>query len=229
MKIGGLQKFSLIDFPGRISAVIFTQGCNFRCPFCHNPELVLPELFREPIPEQEVMDFLKRRKEYLEGVTVTGGEPTLQKDLPDFLEKVRALGYAIKLDTNGSNPAMLGQILARNLVNYVAMDIKAPLAKYDRVAGVSGHTEAVQCSIDLILASRIPHQFRTTVVKALCSEQDIEDAVPLVKNSRHYILQKFIPSEKILSRDLVTHPQYSDEDMAVLKERWERHSHSVYA
>ncbi|MCX5829703.1 MAG: anaerobic ribonucleoside-triphosphate reductase activating protein, partial [Deltaproteobacteria bacterium] len=122
MKIGGLQKVSLIDYPGKVGAVVFTQGCNFRCPYCHNPELVNPTLFREPIPEEDILAFLKTRRGKLDAVTVTGGEPTLQEGLSSFLQQIKDLGFLVKIDTNGSLPAMIGILLEKGLVDYFAMD-----------------------------------------------------------------------------------------------------------
>jgi len=136
MIIGGLQRFSLIDYPGKISAILFTRGCNFRCPYCHNPELVDPQRYAEPWQEEEYWAFLQSRTQKLDAVVVTGGEPTLQEDLEPFLEKIRKMGFLIKLDTNGSNPDVLKDLLSANLVDYIAMDIKAPLEKYSEVAKV---------------------------------------------------------------------------------------------
>ncbi|MGC9053845.1 MAG: anaerobic ribonucleoside-triphosphate reductase activating protein, partial [Candidatus Hydrogenedens sp.] len=126
MKIGGFQPFSLSDFPNCVSAIVFTQGCNFRCPFCHNPSLVLPELFLPPIPEEALIAFLNERKGKLDGVVITGGEPTIQSDLMKFVSEIKGLGYKVKLDTNGSNPEILKELIENNLLDYVAMDVKAP-------------------------------------------------------------------------------------------------------
>jgi pyruvate formate lyase activating enzyme len=170
MQIGGLHKLSLIDYPGHLCAVVFTQGCNFRCPVCHNPELVLPELFGESISEQEVLSFLESRKGQLQAVTVTGGEPTLQKKLPYFLATIKKMGYKTKLDTNGSYPEALKSLFNDELVDYVAMDIKAPLASYYELSGCTVDLEAIQQSIELILSSPVRHQFRTTIDPARLSQ-----------------------------------------------------------
>lgn len=135
MQIGGLQKFSLLDYPGKISAVVFTQGCNFRCPYCHNPELVDPARYQECLPEEEIFSFLETRRGKLEAVTVTGGEPTLQKSLAPFLRRIKDMGFLVKLDTNGSRPDVLEELLRQKLIDYIAMDIKAPLEKYEAVTG----------------------------------------------------------------------------------------------
>jgi pyruvate formate lyase activating enzyme len=141
MKIGGLQKFSLLDYPGKISAVVFTQGCNFRCPYCHNPELVDPERFQECIPEDEIFAFLETRRGKLEAVTVTGGEPTIQNGLSSFVRRIKDMGFMVKLDTNGSRPEVLEELIRHKLIDYIAMDIKAPLEKYEAVTGWKGESK----------------------------------------------------------------------------------------
>ena len=157
MLIGGLQKTSLLDFPDKISAIVFTAGCNFRCGYCHNPELI-----NSIAPVTEVFEFLKNRVGKLEGVVITGGEPCLQKDLPEFIKQVKSLGFAVKLDTNGSYPEMLAKVLPD--LDYVAMDIKAPLEKYSAVANWNGDVENIRKSIDMIMNSGVDYEFRTTVV-----------------------------------------------------------------
>lgn len=160
MKIGGFVKSSLVDYPGKVAAVIFTQGCNFRCPYCHNPQLVFPELFASAIHFEYVWEFLKERRGLLEGVVFSGGEPTLQDDLPEIIHKVRSLGYAIKLDTNGSNSDVLAEVLP--YLDYVAMDIKAPLDQYSSVCGVAVDDYEIRRSMLLIRAVGISYEFRTT-------------------------------------------------------------------
>lgn len=173
MLIGGLQKFSLIDFPGKPCAIVFTQGCNFRCPYCHNPELVYREQFNAPLSENVVLDFLQKRAGLLEAVTVSGGEATLQPDLPNFLRKVKSMGYQTKLETNGTNPAMLRELLDENLLDAVAMDLKAPLFKYASVSGAEHLTKAVAASMEIVKAAPVIKEFRTTFDKTLLSEEDI--------------------------------------------------------
>ncbi|HBR15703.1 MAG TPA: anaerobic ribonucleoside-triphosphate reductase activating protein [Candidatus Omnitrophica bacterium] len=203
MKIGGLLKFSLIDYPNKVAAVIFTQGCNFRCPFCHNPELVLPEKFQAPMAEEQVLDFLLKRRGQLEGVVVTGGEPTLQKDLLPFLKKIKDMGYQIKLDTNGSHPGVLREALQKKLVDFIAMDIKAPLEKYPQLTGVKDYLHAIEESIVLIESSAYPYQFRTTVVKSLLSEEYLQKILRLIKETSSYHLQPFVTTNPILDPSLV--------------------------
>ena len=153
MQIGGLQKTTLIDYPEKIAAIVFTRGCNFRCPYCHNPELVNGT--SENLDEQAVLDFLETRRGKLDGVVVTGGEPTLQKDLPDFLQKLKSMDFSVKLDTNGSQFEMLEQVIKDRLVDYIAMDIKAPIEKYENVVNVNFNIENILKSINLIMKSGI--------------------------------------------------------------------------
>lgn len=202
MKIGGFQKFSLIDYPGKIAAVIFTQGCNFRCPYCHNPELVLPELFEKEIPLNEIMEFLKFRKEKLDGVVVTGGEPTLQADLSEVLRDIKNLGYSIKLDTNGTNPEVIKELIDKKLIDYIAMDIKAPFEKYDELSGIESDINKIKQSIRVIMISGIDYEFRTTVVKYLLTEKDVELLKSEFSNAKRYVLKDFNPAAKILSEVL---------------------------
>lgn len=195
MKIGGLIKFTLIDYPAVVSAVVFTQGCNFHCRYCHNPELVYPSLFSEGMPQEEVMAFLRRRQGTLQGLVVTGGEPTLQPDLLPFLQEVKQLGYLIKLDTNGYKPEVLQQALDEKLLNYIAMDLKAPLAKYEQITGVHTDENVLQTSIDLIKNCGLPHEFRTTYDKTVLTEADLENLRRLVQGHT-YRVQECLPVPK---------------------------------
>ena len=195
MKIGGLIKFTLIDFPGRPAAVVFTQGCNFRCRYCHNPELVYPHLFTEPVAEEEIFSFLQRRQGSLEGVVVSGGEPTLHDDLPAFMARIKALGYAVKLDTNGSRPDMIQDLIDKKLVDYIAMDLKAPLDKYREITEVDTNTDILRKSMDLIRQSGLAYEFRTTYDKEVLTEADIENLKQLTDNI-HYRVQECLPVAK---------------------------------
>lgn len=209
MVIGGCQKFSLIDYPGKISAVIFTQGCSFRCPFCHNPELVVPEKFDTSVLTEEIFNFLNTRKNRLEGVVISGGEPTAQKDLPEFLQKIKRFGFLIKLDTNGSRPEVLEQIISQRLADYIAMDIKAPFYKYAAHTNSDIRTEKIKESIRLIMNCGIDYEFRTTVLRERLSAKDILDIGREISGAKRYILQKFIP-RKILSEDFMAAETYND-------------------
>ena len=162
MNIGGFQPFTLSDFPGHVAAIVFTQGCNWRCPYCHNRSLLKtrrPE--QELIPETHVFDILHRRRNELDGLVITGGEPTIQEDLPRFIHKVHRMGLAIKLDTNGSRPGVIGRLLEEGLLDYIAMDIKAPLDRYESVVGHPVDIGSIQTSIELVKNSGVPHEFRT--------------------------------------------------------------------
>ncbi len=198
MRIGGLQKFSLIDYPGLVSAVLFTQGCNFRCPYCHNPELVLPEQFETPLDLNQILMFVDARKGKLDGITISGGEPTLQEDLLWWLHKIKQRSFRIKLDTNGSNPHVVKQALERNLLDCIAMDIKAPLDSYADVARTEVDTNAIEQSIDLILSSGIAYQFRTTWAPALLTNSMKEDIMRWMRRlNAHHIFQECVPSKML--------------------------------
>ncbi|HET6488517.1 MAG TPA: anaerobic ribonucleoside-triphosphate reductase activating protein [Syntrophales bacterium] len=212
MKIGGFQKVSLIDYPGRISAVVFTQGCNFRCPFCHNPELVDPERFADLIPEKEILSFLEKRRGRLDAVVITGGEPTMQPELIPFILHLKAMGYLIKLDTNGTRPDLLAEMLDEKLLDYVAMDIKAPLERYEAVTMTKTDHDRIRRSITLIMGSGTDYEFRTTAVKSLLAPEDLEEIGRLIPGAKRFVLQKFVPT-KTLDRDLLGQPSYSDGEL----------------
>jgi pyruvate formate lyase activating enzyme len=194
LKIGGFQAFSLSDYPGNAAAIVFTQGCNFRCPFCHNGSLIPSDVPGGAcIPEQKIVRHLERRRSLLDGVVVTGGEPTIQADLLRFLRLIRGMGYALKLDTNGSRPDVLRRLLDENLVDYIAMDVKAPPDRYDSLTGVSVSMRGVRESIRLIGRSGIRHEFRTTIVRPLLSDRDIMLIREMLPSRSPHILQDFYP------------------------------------
>lgn len=188
MYIAGYIKNSFVDYPGKIACSIFTVGCNMRCWYCHNSHLF--EKAKIKITEEEIFDFLKQRVGQLDGVVVSGGEPTLQPDLLNFLAKVKALGYAVKLDTNGTNFEVLLQAIKQNLVDYVAMDIKAPLQKYSQITGVKNDMESINESIDLLLENRVDYEFRTTFSPDLTLE-DVEEICKRIKGAKTYSIQKY--------------------------------------
>ena len=199
MKICGLQKTTLLDFPGHVAATIFTGGCNFRCPFCHNRDLVTGPL-PAAMDSGELLAFLAKRKGLLDGVCVTGGEPTLQPDLEDFIQKVRALEYQIKLDTNGYRPEVLKRLCEKGLVDYVAMDIKACEERYPAVAGVSSlQMENIRESIEFLKSGAVPYEFRTTVVRELHSAEDFQKIGPWIAGAPLYFLQNFSDSGSVLN------------------------------
>jgi pyruvate formate lyase activating enzyme len=216
MKIGGLQKFSLIDYPGRISAIVFTQGCNFRCPYCHNPELVDPAQYGPILSEEEVISFLEKRRGKLDAVTLTGGEPTLQPDLDRFLEVIKGMGYLTKIDTNGSNPDVLESLIHGRLVDYLAMDVKGPLQKYGQIAGTKVQTQKIRKSIALITASGIEHEFRTTVVRSQIVNEDLIAIAGLLKKGQLHVLQTFVPV-KTLCPEFLAETSYSPEEFSAVQ------------
>ena len=218
MIIGGFQKFSLIDYPDKVCAIVFSQGCNFRCPYCHNPELVpikIPDT--QIIREEDIFSFLNKRKGKLDAVTITGGEPLLQTDLVDFLLELKGLGYLIKLDTNGSFPSRLGKIIGAKLVDYIAMDIKTSLDRYEIVANVKVDKAGIHDSISIIMNSGIDYEFRTTVVKDFVGGEDFFKIGQLIKGCPLFVLQKFV-SSKTLDDGSLKMKGCSDEEVIGFKE-----------
>ncbi|MCF7815838.1 MAG: anaerobic ribonucleoside-triphosphate reductase activating protein [Candidatus Pacebacteria bacterium] len=214
MRIGGLQKNSLIDYPGKISAIVFTIGCNFHCPYCHNPELV--DETADEISAEGVLAFLKKRVGLLEAVTITGGEPTVQTDLIPFIKKIKEMGFLVKLDTNGTNPEIVEQLLHAALVDYIAMDIKSPLDSYSAAVGRPVPIEKVKKSIALMMRNSVPYEFRTTVVKSLLSPDDIIRIGEVIKGAKTYYLQKFVPT-KTLNPAFLKKTTYTDSEFEDMK------------
>lgn len=203
MKIAGLQKLTLLDYPGKVACTVFTAGCNYRCPFCHNASLVLPGQTVSLISAEEVLSFLRKRVGVLDGVCVTGGEPLLQKDLEQFLREIKNLGYLIKLDTNGSNPQGLQHLISEGLIDYAAMDIKNCLPKYTQTAGTPFcDLDAVIQSAEVLMQGVIPFEFRTTVVKEYHTLDDIHLIGRWLQDSPRYYLQQFEASEDVIQRGL---------------------------
>jgi len=199
MQIGGLQKLTLIDYPGRLAATVFLCGCNFRCPWCYSSELVLPKKIKNQpkISEKEFFDFLNERKNLLEGVTICGGEPTVNKDLPQFCKKIRRLGYFVKLDTNGSNPEMLEELINNKLIDYVAMDVKLPKERYPEIYGKRVKIKNIEKSINILKIKKIDSEFRTTVVPTILDKEDISKIARWVGPAKRYYLQNFRPEKTI--------------------------------
>lgn len=208
MILGGLQKFSLVDYPGKTCAILFTRGCNFRCPYCHNPELVWPEQYAPEISLEGVLDFLRQRRGLLEAVTLTGGEPTLQADLPAVARAIKEMGFALKLDSNGSRPDMLRELIEAGLVDYVAMDVKAPLSQYARVCGADVSVELIRESVALLLRGRVAYEFRTTVDRALLDEQDLLEIGEMIRGAGKFYLQKLNDSN---AKDPQSKPNREDD------------------
>ena len=198
MIIKGLQKLTLLDYPGKMACTVFTAGCNFRCPFCHNASLVT-NIDEERISEEEFFSFLQKRQGIIEGVCVTGGEPTLQPDLKDFLKKIKGLGYSVKLDTNGYRPEVLKDVVNSGLVDYVAMDIKNSQSKYALAVGLDSlDIDKINESVEFLMSGVVDYEFRTTVVKELHTEDDIQDIVSWIKDAKKYFLQGFIDSGDLI-------------------------------
>jgi len=201
MKFKGWQKTSLIEYPGKISTVVFTGSCNFRCPFCYNVDLVLNPEKLPPIDESTVLEYLEQNRGLYHAVVVTGGEPTMHKELPKFLLKVKKLDFLVGLETNGTNPLMIERLIKNRLVDFVSLDIKAPLAweKYKKAAGISDKRlfESVKKSVKILLGSNVDYEFRTTVVPKIHTEKDIVDISRQLKGAKHYVLQQFLPKNTI--------------------------------
>lgn len=221
MKIGGLQKVSLIDYPGEISSIIFLQGCNFKCPYCHNLELVDSKLFGQCLGEKDVLEFLKTRIGKIDAVTISGGEPTIQNDLIRFIKRIKKMGFAVKLDSNGSRPEVIQKLFSEKLLDFIAMDIKAPLTKYENIARVPLKTDSIKESIKIILKSKIEHEFRTTVVESLVTENDIIQIAKLISGARSYTLQKFVPTKTLDKKYLKAKP-FSDNELEKIRKRLEK-------
>jgi len=193
MKILGLEKMSLVDYDGLVAATVFTGGCNFLCPFCHNSPLVLDFKSLPTIPEEDIISYLKKRRGVLDGVCVSGGEPTLQKDLPLFIEKIKELGFKVKLDTNGTNPDLIKTLNENGLVDYFAMDIKNDRAEYAKIIGFDKYDTAnVEKSVQYFLSGNADYEFRTTLIKEFHTENNIVAIGEWIQNANKYFLQKFI-------------------------------------
>ena len=202
MQINGFQKLTLLDFPGKVACIVFTAGCNFRCPFCHNATLVTHIEDSVVIDEDEVFAYLQKRKGLIDGVVITGGEPLLQPDLAAFIRRVRALGLAVKLDTNGSFPERLRALLDEGLLDYVAMDVKNSRDKYARTAGVTvSPVDSVAQSVALLRHSGVAHEFRTTVVSGLHTRNDVRDIAAQIGAGETLYLQNFVDSGDLIGKN----------------------------
>ena len=200
MRLGGIQKLTLLDYPGVVACTVFTIGCNMRCPFCHNSLLVTKTDEAEEYPVEDFFAFLEKRRGILDGVAITGGEPLLQSDIGEFIAKIKALGYKVKLDTNGSFPEKLEEILKSGNVDYVAMDIKNSPEKYAETVGIPGFdVSKIQRSIEIIRSSGVEYEFRTTVVSPLHNAESIAGAAQMVKGSPKYFLQNFVDSGNLIN------------------------------
>lgn len=214
MNIQGIQKLTLLDYPGKMACVLFTAGCNLRCPFCHNSRLVVNPEKESEYGEEEILAFLKKRQEILDGVVITGGEPLLQKDISDFIVKIRELGYSVKLDTNGTFPEKLRELIDKGLVDYVAMDIKNSPELYAETVGVSGFDiSRIKESISILLEGKVDYEFRTTVVREFHSVFGMDNIGKLIKGAKRHFLQAFVDSGEILCFGLSGVPKEEMEAM----------------
>lgn len=217
MIIGGLEKLSLLDYPEHLAAIIFTQGCNFRCHFCYNPQLVLPHKAKGlTFSESDLFLFLKNRIGKLEGVVITGGEPTLHPDLPDFIKAIKDLGYLVKLDSNGTNPKMLQSLIDEKLIDYIAMDIKAPFKKYQETIGVAIDYNNLKKSVRIIMNSGLPYEFRTTLVPGLISATDIEVMGAEIKGAKKWYLQAFKSDTDLVNDSFESQKSFSSAEMKAM-------------
>ena len=212
--IKGLQTLTLLDYPGKVACTVFTGGCNFRCPFCHNGGIVLNPGAEPSIPEEKVFDLLKKRRGVLEGVCITGGEPTLWKGLWDFAREIKAMGYSVKLDTNGTNPELMHKLILAGVVDYVAMDIKNCPDKYAETIGVKGfNLQPVKDSVRLLMQGTVGYEFRTTVVKGMHTPQDIVEIGKWIQGAQKYFIQPYRDSDLVIDRSCERH---SDEELQAL-------------
>ena len=215
MKIVGFEKLSLVDYDGYTACTLFTGGCNFLCPFCHNGTLVTEAGELAAFSQEDIFEYLRRRLGILEGVVITGGEPTLHKDLPDLIAKIKALGYKVKLDSNGTNPQMLRTLIEGGLIDYVAMDIKSSPAGYPLATGVP-FNEKVRESVLLLKENKVPYEFRTTLVEGLITKQDIEEIAKWIAGAKLYVLQKFVDREGCIQHGLQEVPKEVAESYAAI-------------
>ncbi|MGF6906756.1 anaerobic ribonucleoside-triphosphate reductase activating protein [Fusobacterium sp. PH5-44] len=206
MKIYGLQKLSLLDYPEKIAATMFTGGCNFLCPFCHNKDLVIGVDKISEICQEDIFLFLEKRKGILEGICISGGEPLIHKDIEEFIKKIRKMGYLIKLDTNGSFPIELKNLIVKNLIDYVAMDIKNSPTKYPLTCGKNQiDIRKIKESASIIMSSNIQYEFRTTVIKELHNSKDFEEISQWLDGAKKYFLQSYLDSENVIERRFKAH------------------------
>lgn len=208
MFFAGFQKLTLLDYPGKVACLLFTMGCNFRCPFCHNASLVRAEE-KATISGEEILSFLKKRKGVLDGVCISGGEPLVHRGLYDFIKEIKNLGYSVKLDTNGSFPDTLKALVNEKLVDYVAMDIKNSFESYSKTAGIHTNLDKIKESIDFLMSEAVDYEFRTTLVKELHTYADMESIGKMIKGAKRYFLQNFVDSGDVLGKNI--HPLEENE------------------
>ena len=217
MEIKGFINLSLVDWDGKISSVVFLAGCNLRCPFCYNTTLVLHPEKLPTIPFEQIEDHLKRSRGWVDGIVISGGEPTIHSDLPELCQKIKKLGFLVKLDTNGTNPVMMKELINRKLVDYVAMDIKAPLTKekHSRVCGVNMENllEKIEKTIDILLEDGVEYEFRTTMILGLHDERDIEEICQRIRGCRRYVIQNYKGDVETIDAKFKNLKPFSEEEM----------------
>lgn len=224
MQIGSIEKFTMIDYPGKIAATVFCLNCNFKCPWCYNSQIVLPDKIKKQsrVAEKELLFFLEQRKDFLEGVCICGGEPTLQQDLPEFAKKIKNMGYKVKLDTNGSNSEMLSRLIQEGLLDYVALDIKAPKEKYKEIAGLMHNADEqianIERSISVLKNGAIDYEFRTTVVPLLLCKDDILKIAHWISPAPKYFLQNFQPKDTAVDPDFSGVKPYPQDYLLEIKQ-----------
>ena len=217
LEIKGFEKVSLIDYPGKMASIIFLPDCNFRCAFCQNPDLIERPGEVPTVKEEDVLDYLKEKRVWLDGLVVTGGEPTLHEGVVEFLKKVKELGLLVKLDTNGTNPEMLEELIKEKLLDFIAMDIKAPLDRYGEVSRAKVEIDDIRKSVGLIRESGLDYEFRTTVPKSLIKVEDIKKIGEWLKGSRAFYIQQFRP-DTTLDKSFKREGQYTNEELEGLAE-----------
>ena len=219
MFFAGFQKLTLLDYPGKVACILFTNGCNFRCPFCHNASLVRAQDGAD-ISDAEVLEFLKKRQGILEGVCISGGEPLIHNELKDFIREVKKLGYPVKLDTNGSFPQKLRELIGEGLVDYVAMDVKNSFEKYNETTGINADIDSVKESIEILINGNIDYEFRTTLVSGFHTPKDMQSIGEMIKGTKKYYLQNFADSGDILCPGLAP---LGEEEMELMKKTAEKY------
>jgi pyruvate formate lyase activating enzyme len=225
MKLGGVEQLTLIDYPGKVAATVFTLGCNFRCPFCYSTELVMPKkIEKQPtISEEDFFEFLEKRKGRLEGVVICGGEPTIHQDLPIFARKIKEKGFLVKLDSNGSNPNMLEKLIKEKLIDYVAMDVKGPKEKYKIMTGLNeGWTDnlmgKIEKSIKVLKKGSIDYEFRTTVVPDILKKEDLLKISSWIKGAKKYYLQNYRAQKETINPDFMEKQPYEESFLEEVRE-----------
>ncbi len=218
MKIGGLQKFTLIDYPEKIACTVFLSGCNFRCPWCYSPELVLPEEIERNrgIDKEDFFSFLRKRKGRLEGVVICGGEPTIHKDLFPFIKEIRKEGFPVKIDTNGSYPEVLEELIKESLIDYIAMDVKLSPENYGKITVEENYAGKIKKSIKLLLEDRVNYEFRTTLVPGVHDIKEVKEIGEEIKGAKRYFLQNFLP-EKNMEKSFLKEKPFTKEELEEFK------------